>query len=137
MYKIPAHWDSWAAGVQTPWHIFDVQVLEASLVHGKCNCFPAHQQQRNMVLHDLNLGIIPHLSPSTHALYCRKHFSCRNCDQFDICPEFPVLIMFYYILEKSQQGSCYITPQDRWTPDCNNALLYFLYIGCYMMAITF
>lgn len=33
-----------------------VQVLEASLAYGKRNCFPAHQQQRNMVLHDLNLG---------------------------------------------------------------------------------
>lgn len=66
---------------------------------------------------------MPHLSSSSGLLNYRKHFSSRGWVQFDICPEFPVLIIFYYILENSQQGSCYITAQDRWTPDYNNAIL--------------
>ena len=33
-----------------------VVVLEATLARRKCKCFSAHQQQRHMVLHNLNLG---------------------------------------------------------------------------------
>lgn len=42
-----------------------------------------------------------HPSSSFHVPYCRKHFSRGVWAQFDICPEFPVLITFYYILGKS------------------------------------
>lgn len=33
-----------------------VAVLEAASARRKCQCFPAHQQQRHKVLHDLKLG---------------------------------------------------------------------------------
>lgn len=48
---------------------------------------------------------VSHPSSNLHLLYCRKHFSRGVWVQFDICPAFPVLITFYYILGKSQQGS--------------------------------
>lgn len=33
-----------------------VAVLEEPSVCRKCECFPAHQQRRHVILHDLNLG---------------------------------------------------------------------------------